>query len=233
MAFVLNGNGAGSPTWLGDQFGSIAVLKIDSSGDKVLSATRVAVGLRGPIALALDSDGSTYVAVVDQVWKLDPAGNTTDYSYTFKETNQFGENAYDGRSIQLAVLPDHSVYVMASPSFLYRLDPTGTTVLARADVGDGNVRLTSLTADGSGNAYVGGSATLSYTDPSTQIGYATIARGVEPALIAKFDPSETLLYFDTFDLGSIAALTADTAGDVWAVGSRRPVLHCSNWNPRG
>ena len=205
VAFVLNGHVAGSPTWLGDPSGSIAVLKIDSGGDRVLSATRVAVGLGAPLGIALDSDGSAYVAVVDQVWKLDPAGNTTNYLHTFKETNQFGEDAYDGRAVRLAVLPDHSLYVMASPSFLYRLDPTGTTILARVDVGDGNVRLASLTADGSGNAYVGGSATLGYTGPSTQVGYSTIAQGVPPALIAKFDSSGSVVYFDQFDIGSVAA----------------------------
>jgi uncharacterized protein (TIGR03437 family) len=220
VAFLLNGNIAGSPQWLGDPAspGSIAVLKIDSGGDKVLSATRIAEGYFGPVALALDSDGSVYVGIVPHVWKLDPTGNITPYSYTFTDVHPLGQSTYDGRSVQLAVLSDHSLYAMLSPSFLYRLDSTGTTILARADVGAGNVELQSLTIDGSGNAYVGGAATPGYSVASTQVGYSTIAQGISPALIAKFDPAGSLVYSDLFDVDTIEALTADVVGDVWAGG---------------
>jgi uncharacterized protein (TIGR03437 family) len=224
VAFTLSGNVAGSPQWQGDPTGGIAVLKVPPGGDKLEYASRVDPYSDSiELALELDSDGSTYVASGDaeqvRVWKLDPDGNLANYSHTFADMTVGGDVAYDGLCVRLAVLPDHSMFVLASPSSIYRLDSTGGSVLAHADLGERNVGLCSLTTDSGGNAYVGGSATQSYSIPSNQIGFNDPSKARLPALIVKLDSSASVVYSDVFDVANIGALTADATGKVWAGGT--------------
>jgi uncharacterized protein (TIGR03437 family) len=221
VAFTIGGAVAGSPPWLGDPNGTIGVLKVAPSGDKILWASKVSPFALN-LALALDSDGSVFVGSSDytsvHLYKLDGNGNQTGYSYTITDTHEPGHDTYDGSSLKLAALSDHSLYVMASPSFLYRLDAEGKSELTRVNVGDGNVQLSALAADGNGNAYVGGFTTAAYTVPSTQVDSAVTMSGMNPGLIAKFDLSGSQVYSDLFDLRVIEALTVLPSGLLWAGG---------------
>jgi uncharacterized protein (TIGR03437 family) len=223
VAYVYGGNGvAGSPPWQGDPTGRIAVLKVSSGGDKIQYASRVDPDVFvGAIAIALDSDGSTYVGgdtdTNARVLKLDPAGNLTNYSYNFTDTLTPGGVTYEGGGFCIAVLPDHSLYLMASP-FLYRLDPTGTTVLSRTNFGYENVQLFGLAADPSGNAYVSGTATSTYAVSSNQIAFSTGFSTREPGLIVKLSPSGSVVFSDLLPVNQVTALAVNATGDVWAGG---------------
>ena len=221
VAITTTGTVAGPPHWLGDPNGTIGVLKVAPGGDQILWASKISP-FALTVALALDSDGLVFVGSSDytsvHVYKLDGSGNQTGYAYTITDTPAPGGDTYDGSTLKFAALSDHSLYVMASPSFLYRLDAEGKSELTRVNVGDGNVRLSALAADGNGNAYVGGFTTAAYATPSTQVDFAVITPGLSPGLIAKFDSSGSQVYSDLFDLRVIEALTVLPSGLLWAGG---------------
>ena len=227
LAFGLAGDVAGVSIWGGDSDGGIAVLKISSSGDKVLYATKAFPNALGgvPLGLDVDADGFAYLAVGHSTQvrfaKIDPAGVLTNLSYVITEP-ELQSVAFNGLS--LAVGADHSLYVATSPFYVYRIDATGENLIYRvqAVTGDGKGKsLDSIAVDGAGNAYVVGS-TL-YQDgtspmPVTPMGFSQTIAGSTHSFLLKVGPSGGIAYGRAFAPAHLTAIAVDNAGNAWAGG---------------
>ena len=220
------GDVAGDTTWGGDPGGGIAVLKISSSGDKVLYATKAFPNAlaSGPFRLGVDDAGFAYLAfgynTQIQFAKIGPTGVLTHLSYVITEPVPEGI-VYD--EVSLAVGADHSLYVASSPNHIYRIDAAGEeSDVSRVQLGGGKTQsLDSIGVDAAGNAYVVGS-TL-YQDgmapiPVTPMGFSQALPGSTHSFLIKVNPSGAIAYGRAFDPANLTAVAVDKDGNAWAGG---------------
>jgi uncharacterized protein (TIGR03437 family) len=232
VAFAPRNAVAGVSTWLGDASGQAAVVEVGPDGGHIVSATRFAeMDVLDIIALAIDSDGSAYVATglytSIQVVKIGAAGGVAS-TYTINEPSPAGTVPYDlgdefPSMMGIAVGPDHSVYIAVSPDYVYRVDLDKQQMLFRTLIGGGaGVAVPSIAVDGSGNAYVAGYLDFTSGAPPfalNPIGFTDAIPGSYHGFIVKLDPSGNVLFSDSFSTDYLYQISLDASGNVWAAGA--------------
>ena len=224
---VATQNIAGVAAWNGGADGYTGVIKVRPQLDRILYATHVFGYYTGQMSLDVDTDGSVFAALVNydnvKLAKLDAGGSLT-FSYIFTDTPaRGGGTAYDGQWVGVAVAPDHSIVVAASPMFVYRLDAAGKTQIYRASLGNESIQLSALCLDAAGNAYVSGTAANPLPVPTTPVDYTT----TDPrphTLVMKFDSAGNNVYTSALATANVTALAVDSNNLLWGAGANTGIV---------
>jgi len=190
---------------LGAQTGFVA--KLNPAGTALVYATYLggngANGPDRPAGLAVDGAGDAYITGFV---------NSTDFPVTagaFQMTNRGAANGFFN-------------------GFITKLNPAGTALVYSSYLGGSSLDSTSAVAvDGSGNAYLTGSA-CSTDFPVTPGAYQTVnhvsPEGTASAFITKLNPAGSALVYSTFIGGSDgiaggSAIAIDGSGNAYIVGA--------------
>jgi len=222
---------------------------IGGAGDDFVSGGSIAVDKSGNVYLAGDTESADFPTTPQAyqtslkgiedgfVVKLGPSGGSLIYSTYLGGT---GWDYADSVVVDRAgcayvagaagsgdfptVNPYQGVYGGDGDGFIAKLNPSGSALAYSTYFGgSGYDDIVSLTVDASGQIYVTG--TTDSTDLPTRSPLQAANAGKGDAFIAKFSASGSALVYSTYlggsDADSISAITTDSAGNAYVMGTTK------------
>lgn len=221
IAYQIGGAVAGVTTWSGDSSGEMAVIEVSPGGDKIVAATRINIYPGESTAIDVDDTGAAYIGVAgvpNPTFAKVNAGGGVGSTYTLSAV---------ASSLSIAVGSDHTLFASLLPDSVYHLDLDNQKILYQTTLTDSKdaftsgISVSSITVDGSGNAYVAGY--LEYGDgtpvfPLNPVDFTQAVPTSIHAFIVKLDPSGNTVFANAFSTEYLLQICRDSSGNIWAAG---------------